>query len=157
MSLEEIAGSPADQEWIRGAPYRGVLDRMGRSPDGSVDTHPRVVEVDFEGVADETYYPDVLRRLSRAAGTADRISAVHSLLDGDRCEFALTVDGRRWEFEPRVDGDWADPDVMGELFWLVAPAHLDACQLSVAQSTLVAYVPLEHAEELQALFQRWGD
>ncbi|AXH96577.1 hypothetical protein [Ornithinimicrobium avium] len=139
-------------------PYVAAMHCLARDADGDLTSHPRVTTVDLEHIVGPDSYPDLLRKLSTAAGTRYLLQDVSGGVHPDRSRWVVrfTFDGLTREIHPRLDHDRADPVVMPELFDAVAGPGQGAAHVRHGQTISVAYVPRRHVAELQRVLDQWA-
>jgi len=110
------------REDYESSPFGLVLFVLG----GEVESRPcgrhfsnDIYTFDAECIEDHGDYRSQVLQLCRIAGDDLPVEDISDTIDIDAgiARIELTLDGRTHEFEPHVDNDWFDPDV---IFWLDA-------------------------------------
>lgn len=74
----------------------------------------RAWNFDVEAIEDDGSYVEIVKQFHRITGKARTIENLRDRIDlkEESAELCYTVDGEERRYEPRVDNDWADPEVV---------------------------------------------
>lgn len=158
VSAADLAADPEAAALIKAHPYVAAMHALARDSDGAFTHHPRVVTVDLEHLVGPDSYPNLVRRLADAAGTAGLLGEVSGSRDDERARWTLrfTFDGLTREIHPLLDHDRADADVLPEIYAAVAGPDQRPAQIRHGQTVTVAYVPSRLRAELQRVLDLWA-
>ena len=127
------------------------------SDDDGTPLFPRTLVFDPECVNSNDTYALLLAEIADAAGTRDRFAEVHCDLhfgpdfaDNPVGELSYLKGGEAVHIDIAVEGDWADPDVVRQLFEDATPAGHR--WVSTGDYGVHVWVPEQHATEVARIF-----
>lgn len=113
----------------------------------------RAWNFDVEAIEDDGSYVEIFENFHRLTGNAKRVEGLQDRVDVEEgnAELRYEIDGKKRTFQPVVDNDWADPEVVDTVMADLREPGYDFYAKDNGQASIWFYLAEEQAKALNDL------
>ena len=113
----------------------------------------QVWNFDVEAIEDHGSYVEIVNNFHRLTGKAKRLEDLKDYVDieEEKAELSYVLEGHVRVFEPKIDNDWADPEVVGAVMEDLKQSGYDYYPIDNGQASVWYYLKEEQVRTLNEL------